>query len=118
MLFICKLGTQTRIGGRFPVRVDPSCAITPYRTSKGYAEKELILHHYSMIRQDIRSKFKNAAASINWNADKFVEEYENYDIVDNPGVSYFSGDGVVRKIKVVPNWFRILVKQEIITHHG
>lgn len=103
MPFICKLMPTTKIGGRFPVLVDPSCNVTPYKSYKEYDPKVLILHHYSMIRQDIRNKFKNAAASINWNADKFVEEYENYDIVENPGVSYFQG----RKIKVVVNWFNI-----------
>ena len=105
MPFICKLTPVTRIGGRLPVLVDPSCNITPYKSYKEYDEKELILHHYSMIRQDIRNKFINAAANINWSGkvNEFVNEYENYDIVDNPGVSYFQG----RKIKVVPNWFRI-----------
>lgn len=103
MPFICKLTPETKICSRFPVRVDPSCGIWPYKTYKGYDEKQLILHHYSMIRQDIRNKFKNAAASINWNADAFVNEYENYDIRVNPGVKYFQG----RKIKVVPNWFKI-----------
>lgn len=105
MPFICKLQANTKIGGRLPVLVDPSCNVTPYKTYKEYDPKELILHHYSMIRQDIRNKFINAAANINWQGkvNEFVNEYENYDIVANPGVSYFQG----RKIKVVPNWFRI-----------
>lgn len=107
MPFICKLTNETKICSRFPVRVDPSCGVAPYKTYKGFDPKELILHHYTMIRQDIRNKFRNAAASINWKADQFVNEYENYDIKVNKGVSYFSGDGIIRKIKVVPNWFKI-----------
>jgi hypothetical protein len=103
MPFICKILPETRICSRFPVRVDPSCGIAPYRTYKGFEPNELILHHYSMIRQDIRNKFENAAASINWRADEFVNEYENYDLKENKGVSYFQG----RKIKVVPNWFNV-----------
>lgn len=108
MPFICKLGEKTKIGSGFPVRVDPACGVTPYTTQYGFATKELILHHYSMVRTDIRNKFINAASNINYKdrVNEFVNEYENYDIEVNPGVSYFSGD-CIRKIKVVPNWFNI-----------
>lgn len=105
MPFICKLTEKTKICSRFPVKVDPSCGVAPYNTSKGYDPKDLILHHYSMVRTDIRNKFINAASNINWQGrvNEFVNEFENYDIKENPGVSYFQG----RKIKVVPNWFAI-----------
>jgi len=109
MPFINKLTDETRICSRFPVRVDPSCGIAPYKTSKGFDPKVLILHHFTMIRQDIRNKFVNAAAGVNWanKIEEFIKEYENYDIKVNPGVKYFSGDGNIRKIKQVPNWFNI-----------
>ena len=109
MPFICQLTANTKIGYGFPVRVDPANGVAPFKTYRQFEPKELILHHYSMIRQDIRNKFVNAASNINWKnkVNEFVNEYENYDIEVNKGVSYFSGDGNIRKIKVVPNWFNI-----------
>ncbi len=105
MPFICKLYPNTKICTKFPVLVDPACGIWPYKSTRQFESNELILHHYSMVRKDIRNKFINAAANINWKdrVEKFAKEYENYDIKSNPGVSYFQG----RKIKEVPNWFNI-----------
>lgn len=101
--FICKIYPATEITpeNRYPILVDPSVRVKPASTFK---EMPFKMHHYSMIRKDIKSKFRNAASSVNWTEEKvkrFIDEYENYDLEKNPGVEYFGG----RKIKVVPNYF-------------
>jgi hypothetical protein len=63
-----------------------------------------MMHHYSMIRQDIEGKFRNAAASIRWKpeqVERFIREYNNYDLSNNEGISYFQG----RRIEVVDDLF-------------
>jgi hypothetical protein len=101
MPFICRIHNHTHVTkiNNYPWRVDPSVRITPAGSFYLYKPEEIMLHHYSMIRKDIRHKFENAAANQNW-GDKvqyFIDEYSNYDIKTNPGVSYFGG----RKIEVV-----------------
>jgi hypothetical protein len=108
MPFICKLYKDTEVGrvAGFPVRVDPSVQINTFTNWVLFSEGEIMLHHYSMIREDIRNKFNNAAASIRWTQemkDRFISEYENHDIKFNPGIEYFQG----RKIKVVDNFFNV-----------
>jgi hypothetical protein len=109
MPFICKLYSETTIDRKisFPydkIVVDPSVRIYPSNNWYIFSEEEIMMHHYSMIRHDIKNKFKNAAASIRWNEkmiEDFQNEWDNYDIDYNPGIKYFQG----RKIKIVENYF-------------
>jgi hypothetical protein len=105
MPFICKLYEHTEFvsGKRLNYLVDPSLVLN---TSEKLCLLPLMMHHYSMVRVDILSKFRNAAAGVRWTAEqrsKFITEYENYDIDKNEGIEYFKG----RKVKVVPNYFEI-----------
>jgi hypothetical protein len=109
MPFICKLYPETKIERvrGFPVRVDPSVQINTCKTWHLFPQDQVMLHHYSMIRVDIQNKFRNAAASIRWSKEQvedFINEFENYDLDRNPGISYFNG----RKIKVVDDYFSLL----------
>ncbi len=111
MPFICKLYENTAVErcSAYPVYVDPSVQVNTFKKWYLFNENEVMLHHYSMIRQDIRSKFKSAAASVRWTpelVDNFIFEYENYDVNINPGITYFGG----RKIKKVLNYFGIDLK--------
>ena len=107
MPFIHRLYPHTQITtGDYPVLVDPAVKVNTTERVYLFHESEIMLHHYSMIRTDIENKFKNAAASINWtpqDVERFVDEYVNYDININAGISYFNG----RRIKQVPNYFNI-----------
>lgn len=94
--FICKLTAQTHVirGNHYPVRMDPSVRVSPAETFVHLEEKMIILHHFTMIRKDILNKFNNAAAAQNWGKGKvenYFREFQDYDIKDNPGVSYFGG---------------------------
>lgn len=105
MPFICRIHPETHVvkSNDYPFRTDPSVRIAPANSFYLYKEDEIMLHHYSMVRKDIRHKFENAAANQNW-GDKvqhFIDEYSKYDIKKNPGVSYFGG----RKIEVVRDVF-------------
>lgn len=108
MPFIMRIHPETQICmvRNFPVRVDPSVQVNTCNKYWVFPQNEIMLHHYSMIRVNIREKFQNAAASIRWrpeDAEIFATEFETYDINLNPGIKYFRG----RKIKVVENYFNI-----------
>jgi hypothetical protein len=108
MPFICKLtqDTQIKYVHSYPCKVDPSVQVLPCKNWRIFDQSNIMLHHYSMIRTDIRNKFENAAASIRWkqgDVERFIEEYENYDLRLNEGISYFGG----RKVKIVENYFNM-----------
>ncbi len=105
MPFICKIYPDTRVehNPNYPLRVDPSIQLNRCDNWCLFNQDQIMLHHYSMVRNDMLSKFRNAAASIRWqpgSVERFIDQYENYDIELNPGVGYFGG----RKIKVVEDW--------------
>lgn len=104
--FISKLYPDTLVAKKhmYPLRVDPSVQLSTCGKWHLWEKDVIMLHHFSMVRSDIEHKFRNAAASVRWPAgrvEKFIEEYNNYNLAENPGVSYFQG----RKIKVVNNYF-------------
>lgn len=106
MPFICKIERKTRFvfDSSYPFEVDPSLKLHPYKNDYVFKESELMLHHFSMIRQDIENKFNNAAASIRWNPSKinnFIKEYNGAKLGDE--ISYFKG----RKLIKVKNFFDI-----------
>lgn len=106
MPFIISLRADTKIKmmREYPLRVDPSVKVNTCNNWFLFPQDEIMLHHYSMIRDDIRSKFNNAAASIRWKPEDiaaFMNEWDNYDIETNPGIRYFQG----RKIKMVNDYF-------------
>jgi hypothetical protein len=106
MPFIIAMRDNTRIEvvRNYPLLVDPSVKVNTCQKWGLFGPDEVVLHHYSMMREDIDSKFANAAASQRWTPaqiNTFTSEYKNYDIEKNPGVTYFRG----RKIKIVPNYF-------------
>lgn len=108
MPFIMKINPDTKIESKinYPVVVDPSVKVSPMNNFYVFEESDLMLHHYSMIRENIADKFKNAAASMRWTnglAEKFENEFLNYDYELNPGIEYFQG----RKIKIVEDYFKL-----------
>lgn len=108
MPFILKIKENTKYQRHisYPAYTDPSVQTPPDGICCTFDERQIMMHHYSMIRSDIKNKFNNAAASIRWSEEdrkRFISEYENYDLQVNNGISYFGG----RKIKEVPNYFGI-----------
>ncbi|MCK4521955.1 MAG: hypothetical protein KAU20_05240 [Nanoarchaeota archaeon] len=106
MPFICRIHPSThiaRIPG-YPVKIDPSIQITPHDHHLVFAQEQIMMHHFSMIREDIENKFRNAAASIRWKPiqiQQYISEYKAADIGDE--IAYFGG----RKLILVDNRFKI-----------
>ncbi len=97
MPFIHKLNVNTEITTRvkYPVNVDPSVKVN---TSKKFhiSSDEYLMDHLSMVRTDIRKKFRNAAASMRWtkeDIETFVKEYDLAKVGDS--IKYFQGRKIV-----------------------
>lgn len=97
MPFICKIypNTKAKKVNNYPIYVDPAVQITPY--NKWYLfDLDIMLHHYSKVRNDIENKYRNAAASVNWTPQRvegFLKEYKNAKLGDR--ISYFKGRELV-----------------------
>lgn len=106
MPFIMKIAPVTvfKMQPKYIEFCDPSVKIWPSVHWKTFEPEELIMHHYSMIREDIDNKFNNAAASVRWSSDQirtFKNEYNAAKVGDS--IKYFKD----RKIISVKNLFGI-----------
>lgn len=104
MPFIHKIKPKTEISrtAQYPIVVDPSVKVNTSENIHVFDENEVLMHHYSMIRKDIKKKFRNAASSIRWTpemVDGFISEYENAKLGDS--ISYFGGLKLVEKNDVL-----------------
>jgi hypothetical protein len=104
MPFICKMYPHTTIDRvkNFPLLVDPSVQMNTWDNWYLFKQFEIMLHHYSLVRKDIKGKFINAASP--WKPsqiEQFTKDWNEYDIKENPGIMYFQG----RKVKVVRDYF-------------
>jgi hypothetical protein len=104
--FICKLYPHTRVERmpNYPVHTDPSLQYSTCNKHYTFPLSMVALHHYSMVRVNIKDKFLNAAASMRWkdsDVQRFILEYSTANPKDNLPLSYFGG----RKLIEVPNYF-------------
>jgi hypothetical protein len=100
MPFIHKMYNDTCIVNRndYPVLTDPSVRVNTINSYKVYDINECVLHHFSMVRNDIHNKFINSASRCNWSDEKlqtFIDEYENAKVGDS--ISYFKGGIIVER---------------------
>jgi len=107
MPFIMKIYPQTEfLRCKYPVVVDPALKVNTAREWHVFPVEELVLHHMSMIRINIREKMQNSVSLGYWpqgSAERFIAEFESYSLEENRGVEYFQG----RKVQVVENWFEL-----------
>lgn len=106
MPFIMKLGQYTKSDATpYVYKTDPGVRVSPAEKIHLFSKDQIMMHHYSMVRKNILSKFRNAQSRSNWQEKirNHIREFENYDVVLNPGISYFKG----RKVQIVPNYFNI-----------
>jgi hypothetical protein len=107
MPFIMKIHPQTEfLRCKYPVVVDPALKVNTCGNWLVFPVDQLVLHHMSMIRINIREKMQNSVSLGYWpqgSAERFIKEFESYSLEENPGVEYFQG----RKVQVVDNYFEL-----------
>lgn len=102
--FIGRLKPDLKAWARFPVHVDPTRGAGPIERCYLFAEGDLMMHHYSYVRKDMRRKLRNSSAARNFgNINQLTKQIENW----KPGfpLPNFLNHGVVE----VPNLFSISI---------
>jgi len=113
MPFICKLRVNQTYckdsKNKWAVYVDPALCVFPYDSFYEFPEDELMMHHYSLVRNDLENKLRNAAARRNFykDIDNIVKECNDF---NGEGlVPYFSRGGKKFTVNKVANYFDIKV---------
>lgn len=77
--------TKLGINLPYPVSVDNTRKALPNDKFYSFEEEEIIMHHYSWIREEVKIKLLNSTARMSYNhfLDDIVKEYENFCITDN-----------------------------------
>jgi len=91
-----KMNTQFVKNVNYPVLVDPAVKVNSGQRIYVMPKEQGLMHHFSMIRKDIKKKFRNAAASIRWSKEQitmFEKEYESAKLGDT--INYFQGRKIV-----------------------
>jgi len=78
-----------------------------------FTRKELEMHHFSYVRKNIRSKYKNISYTTLLNPkwiDKMERDYNNFDLNSSPEVSILMADGIKKsQYEIVNNHFNIKI---------
>lgn len=96
---------ERRFGARtFPVSADPTRRLETFEGAKfrKYERHEIQMHHYSMIRDDIRMKLRNSSAKVNFEhrIEEIAQYYDNY---KDGEPAYFGGSEIrMLPVKVLP----------------
>lgn len=62
----------------FPFHMETTRRFSKYDKYRVFSKEEIIIHHMSYIRKDIRKKFKNSDNARFYKIEKFVNNFENY----------------------------------------
>ncbi len=81
--FISKITPDIRFGTSYPVYVDPALAMTPNAPFRELSQEEIMMHHYSWVRKDIKSKINNAASKQNWEGKDMYKSYKKVKLGGN-----------------------------------
>lgn len=75
-----------------------------------YEKNEITLHHMSYVRNNIRQKLENSDNGRFYNIDKFVDDFNKYQLGDRLRIV---PDFMNRKTTLVENFFNIKIQEEI-----
>lgn len=104
--FICRLYPETKFikNNYSGIITDPSVRINTRKTSKLFHVDDIMLHHYSMVRSNMREKLENSASRFSRNViENLLNEYDNFELHTGQRISYFNNS----LTKIVPNYFNL-----------
>jgi len=103
--FINKIydNTQLVLGGEYFVsQIDPTRIVNTYHNPHLFDKKDILMHHYTTIRKDIRKKYESWTCRLNYKNDGVIDERANKIITYNI-------DTDEPKCEIVPNYFKIKI---------
>ena len=77
--FICAIKRVQRVGDGFPVYADPTRGVLPVEHFYPFPKEEMVMHHYSYVRKDMRLKLENSIARRNFgDIDSLLQRIETW----------------------------------------
>lgn len=102
--FIHPVSNTYDMTSTFFFNVDPTRKLVNTQKCKVFSEDEIVIHHMSFVRKDIRKKFVNSAMGLIPSLDKFVTRFDTYKLGDRLVVP---PDFINRRTQLVENKFGI-----------
>lgn len=102
--FIHPVDNKYEINDLFPFKIEPTRRFTKYQKCKIFSMDEIVIHHMSFIRKDIRKKLENSDSGKFYNIGQFVSKFNKYKLGDRLCVL---PDFLNRRTIEVPNIFNI-----------
>jgi len=102
--FIHSIDNKYDRNSQFPFHVEPTRKSTKYDKCKIFSPTDIMQHHMSYVRKDIRKKFNNSDNAQFYQLNKFYETFDNYQL---GGRVCLLPDYLNRKTKKVENIFNI-----------
>lgn len=90
----------------FPFHMETTRRFRNYEKPKLFTKEEMVIHHMSYVRKDIRKKFRNSDNARFYKIEKFVKAFEEYEV---GGRVCLLPDYMNRKTKLVDNQFGIQI---------
>jgi len=103
--FINKIYPHTQLtlgGGYFTTQIDPTRQVNTFNKNHFFNKEEIMMHHYTTIRKDIRKKYESWTCRLNYKNDGVIDERANKIITYNI-------DTDEPKCEIVPNYFKIKI---------
>lgn len=102
--FIHPVTTEYAMIPNYSHRIEVTRRLTPYEKIKVYKADECVVHHMSYVRQNMAKKLKNSVTGTLFTIDKFVEEFDKYQLGERLVVA---PDFLTRKTILVDDIFNI-----------
>ena len=102
--FIHPITSEYSMIEKYSHRIEITRRLTPYQRCRVYGKDECVMHHMTYVRKDMRKKLKNSVTGWLYDIDKFVNDFNNYQLGDRLVVS---PDFLTKRTILVDNLFGI-----------
>lgn len=85
-------------------RIEITRRLTPFENCKIYSKDECVIHHMTYVRKNMAKKLRNSVTGELYNIDKFVSDFDKYQLGERLVVS---PDFLTRRTRLVDNIFNI-----------
>ena len=87
---------------KYPYRIEITRRLNPYEKCRVYEKDEIVMHHMSYVRKDIRKKLQNSTTGDMYDIDKFVADFDKYQLGERLVIA---PDFLTRRTRLVDNIF-------------
>lgn len=102
--FIHPVENEYAILPKYPYPIEQTRRLKQFNNVKVFSRGEVVMHHMSYIRKDIRRKLSNTSNGKNYNIDEFEQKFNTYKLGDRVCLL---PDFLNRRTKLVENKFNI-----------